>query len=69
MPYHKALESDNHIAKQAIERMDPRTGAVVPSNLVHGHSTRAGLDNVDADKESLIVGHSAGYHGAQEVIF
>ena len=48
MPYHKVLESDNHIAKQAIERMDPRNGAVVPSNLVHGHSTRSGLDNVDA---------------------
>ena len=37
----------------------------MPSNLVHGRSVRLGEDNLDSDKESRIVRHSAGFNGTQ----
>ena len=45
--------------------MDPRTGAVVPSNLVLRRPIRFGKDNLDTEKESFIMGRSAGFHGTQ----
>ncbi len=49
--------------------MDPRTGAVVPSNLVPGRPLRLAKDNLDCDKESQIAGHSAGFHGTNMAAF
>ena len=37
----------------------------MPSNLVHGRSVTLGEGNLDSDKESRIVRHSAGFNGTQ----
>ena len=42
---------------------------MIPNNLVHGRTVRFGKDNIDADKESAIAGHSSGYHATQIVAF
>ena len=49
--------------------MDPHTGAVVPSNLVHGCPLRLAKDNLDCDKESQIASHSAEFHGTNMAAF
>ena len=69
MSYKKVLQADNAIAVDALKSLDLRTGAVVPQNLIHGRPVRFGTDNLDAKKESLIVGHSAGFHGTQTVAY
>ena len=64
LPYHKILESDNKTtSEETMKNMDPQTGAVVSSNLVHGHHVRIGDDKLNSEKESSIAGHSAGFHG------
>ena len=69
IPYPKVLEADNAIVEDTMKSMDPRTGAVLPSNLVHGRPVRLSKDNIDTDKESKIAGHSAGFHGTQTVAY
>ena len=46
--------------------MDPITGAVPPENLVLDRHVQFGKDNLDAQKESAIAGHNAGFHGTQQ---
>ncbi len=60
MPYHKVLEADNATAQDAMQNMDPRTGAIIPTNLVPGCPIRLGTDNIDTDNESAIAGHAQG---------
>ena len=65
MPPHQVNAADNAITKDVLKGLDEDTGALVPSNLVHGRPTQFGNDNLDCDKESQIAGRSSGYHGDQ----
>ena len=69
IPPHKVSAADNAITKEVLKSLDEETGAVVPPNAVHGRPTQYGKDNIDTDKESQIVGHSAGWHGTQTSLY
>ena len=69
IPPHQINAADNALAKEVLKGLDEETGAVVPSNLVHGRPTQYWNDNMDCAKESQIAGHSAGWHGDQFTAF
>ena len=51
---------------KSLMKMDPITGAVPPDYLVPSRHVQFGKDNLDAQKESVIAGHNAGFHGTQQ---
>ena len=59
------LQADATLAKKSLIKMDPITGAVPPENLIPGRHVQFGKDNLDAQKESAIAGHNAGFYGTQ----
>ena len=69
LSHKKCLQGDNAVANEVIRNIDEQTGTVIPNNLVHGRTVRFAKDNIDADKESAIAGHSSGYHATQIVCF
>ena len=60
------LQADAALAKKSLIKIDPITGAVPPENLVPHRHVQFGKDNLDAQKESAIAGHNAGFHGTQQ---
>ena len=63
--YDQCQQADTALAEDTLENLDPVTGAVTPTNLVHGKPVQYGDDNIDCNTDSAKVGHSAGYHATQ----